>query len=655
MSKFPQVNNKNELDTLLTQIHDGVENKGKWLTRDVKLIKKSSCLTRIIKISLNIFPGDRFKKIRAHNTAQGLAAFCLENKHLIDQSISQKACAILDLLKEKTKKSRKKICYAQEIEKAKAQIRALVTNSQTSQKPIGQVFLTPESQDFRNISEAENLVIDLKITPEQENEIKKAVEASSAIKNITFSPAAAKENESLVKFIKSKPTIKFHIDENLSKDKKEQTQPEPTSPQPEPIRTIPLAMLTADSQDFASIAATENLVIDFKLTAEQENQIKKVIETSSAIKKVIFSPTAAKENESLMQFVQDKPTIKLLIDEQLSSDTSFFLIGNRYSSDVLSKKNADIMLSQLQSRIGQIETLHLEAQYNSEQEKKLADLILQAPKLTKFRFAPGRAGNLLLQALSHKKTLSTVTAYGCDQWIKTLSQSHPTLKNLSIIPGGTLNLSEEGIKDLEKFSEIKKFFIADSFFFEGREEMVAKTVLKFKNLKMLSLCRDDIFLKAYVDLVENESKISGLKLLFCKDTLKHLTTLADKKCTIDKIYLSLFHETPDLLLPVLARLSPKKLNINHCNMTHEEYKKLEQLTSLEELHTHYPSNGGEYEIIEKLLAKLPKLKKVIFFPTMCTAKFSEGHAIRTESNSLLAHEQKKLQAKFPHLDIQAIR
>lgn len=563
MVKFPELKDKLGLEILLKDTHEGI-NKGKWLTQDITLITKSPRFIRFVKILFNIFPGDRFKKIRAHNAAKSFSSLCSMHKEWIDQSISQKACTILDLLKEKTKESGKKALYSLEIEKAKKQIQALI------------------------------------IEPPLEN-----------------SP--------------------------------------PQNKKPSTANVI----LTAETQDFESLLETENLVIDLKLTPEQENKIKTAIETSQSIEKVIFSPSAAKENDSLVKFVKSKKNVKLIIDEELAPGSKYFYLKNRYSSRVLSKENVDTMLAQLQPKIEQVECLDLGTSITQEQEKKLAELILKAPKLDRFFITLLYAcrGNSLLPALAQKK-LTSVTSLGCDEWIKTLTNSIPTLKELSIIDSSYSHLSEDGIKELEKFSELETFGLCDPFHFKKNLATLAQTLLKLTQLQKISLGRDRHFLKVYANALEYNSKVPSLYLQYCEDFVEPLKMLADKRCTIDEIYITFVLDDESDPLPTLTLFPLKKLQMRGKNLTHEDYKKLEVMTTMEELRIHYPCNGGEYETIEKLLKKLPNLKKVVFYSSLGMHLNYSGattYSIHTKGNSLLPHEQKKLQETFPKLKIHAKR
>ncbi|PJD95669.1 MAG: hypothetical protein CK425_08175 [Parachlamydia sp.] len=661
MPNFPVIKNQTELNNHLGKIKLDMEDKHKWLTRDIISAKKDSTFFRLIKKILNIFPGDRFAKVRPDNVARGLVAFCKQpqNQPWIDKDIASLACTILDLLQNKTKKAKKSAVYKQEIEKAKSEILALVKKgtNQPSKTQMIEISGTPNKidellQDFsKKIENADEIHIAEPLTPEQEKIVKDAITQSATVKKVVVSPKVLVTNKDFVDALSLNQKLELKIDPLASSSAKTVE----ISGAPDKIDEL--------LQDFSKkIENADEIHIAEPLTPEQEKIVKNAINQSATVKKVVISPEVAKTNKKWIDALKLSRKFIILTDSHLSKDQRQFYLGKSNSSKVLRGAPVTELLKKLAEHIDDLEDIEIVAELTLEQEEELARLIAKASKLQTviaefdcIQPEGVKSGAKLLEAICSKKGLKEVSCPASDQWISTLIQHPETIETLHIQPdfiNRKPSLTPEGIQKLAVCPNLKTISLAYPHWLRQEMTPVVQAFAQLPHLEKLKLEHDKKFLKSLPDVIETFPCLSKLELFFCDPPVEALDRLSLKKTKIEEIAID-YLDIPDKkkLFTVLSRFNLKKFTLKRCNLNYEDYKDLERLTSLEELTIHYPCDGNEVGTIEKLLKKLPALKKVKFYPTEGLITHAYQFTVSRHGNSLLPHEIDKLQKIFAGRDL----
>lgn len=639
MPNFPLIKNQGELNQHLEKIKVDLANKQKWLTRTITSSKKDSSFFRLIKKILNLFPGDRFAKVRADNVARGMVAFCKQQQshQWIDNDIASLACEVLDLLQDKTKNSKKSAVYKQEIENAKKEILALVIkgsenkgrdqsdNSQKIENPGPPSKIDELLQDFsKKIEKAQEIHTTEPLTTEQEKIAKGALDQSSKKDN--------SQSDNSQTIVISGPPSK--IDELL--------------------------------QDFSKkIETAKEIHITEPLAAVQEKIVKEALDRSSAVKKVVVSPEVFAKNKKFIDLLNLNINLVVLTDSHLSKEQRRFYFGKSNSGIILQGAGVNKLLKKLAQHIEEVEEIEIEAVLTSEQEGELADLIAKAPKLQTVKAEYELDGleregeNRLVEAICSKKGLKEVSCFGGDQWLSLLAEHPETIETLHIHHNNNNGfglVTPEGIQKLAACPNLKKISLSHpDWFIDTKNPLGVQAFVQLPHLEKLKLDSYGIeFLKLLPDVIENSPCLSKLELFFLdKSPIEALDKLSFKKTKIDEIAITFGPDELDKkkLFDALSRFNLRKLTLRFFDLDYEDYKDLERLTSLEELTIHYPCDGNEVGTIEKLLKKLSSLKKVKFYPTQGFIKHSAKFATHIHGNSLLPHELSKLQKLFEGRDL----
>jgi len=744
MPTFPQIKSQAELNHHLVNLKADMKDRRKWLTREMKSVKKDSIFSRLIKKIFNLFPGDRFAKVRANNVAHGMAEFCKHSQHVqwIDNDIALLACAVLDLLQDKIKNAKKRTTYSQEIEKAKKEILALV-KKESEKKDFSQtVDISGTSseidlflQDFsKKIATAKEIHITAPLTSAQEKIVKDAINQSTTIEKVVVSPEVFAENKDLVDIlnIKGKLEVKttpslFEISGPSSKiemllhdfsKKIERVKviyiTEPLTPEQEKIvkdaidqsTTIEKVVVSPNVhaenraltnildlrgklnvteslqpqpveisgtsneidlllQDFSKkIENAKEILITDPLTSAQEKIIKNVLDKSSTIKKMKVSPEVSKGNKKFIDSLKLSRKLLVITDSNLSKDHRQFNFINPSSSTVAQGDQVSKLLKKLAEHIEKLEDLDVVAELTSTQEDELVDLIAKASNLQKVTVdfecvlgqgLKGGEGYKLAEAICNKKGLKEVSCPVDDLLFSMLAQNPETLEILHMQPNRLKRdkpiLTAEGIQKLVACPQLKTISLSRPHWYINEKDSVVKALAELPHLEKLKLDCDKDFLSFLSDDIEAFPCLSKLELFVSEFSNEALDKLSLKKSKIEEIEIHYTKIDKKKMFESLSRFNLKKFTLANRNLNYEDYRDLEKLNTLEELTIHYPSDGNAVETIERLIKKLPSLKKVTFHPSQGAIRHCYKYATITQGNSLLPHEISKLQKTFEGRDL----
>lgn len=416
--------------------------------------------------------------------------------------------------------------------------------------------------------------------------------------------------------------------------------------------------------------SVEEIVLSHRLNSSQEQKFVELIDNSTNLRKVTVNTRVTESNSKVIQAIESKGIEIIITAAESKQELPSFVKDRKVTFEWNSKDLAknDQALEYFEQHLEEVEEIELGNTLNPKQAQRLAQLIQESDKLKSIKATLINAldEKSLNEAITTKNGLETVQCQGSNQSLADIATHNPEVKELALI----LNcepITLQGTENLLKLSELVHLFLhfPEALFDKEGLKKFFSSAEKLSHLTTLSLQGDNP-----IDLLAEHSdqfkQLKRLNLTHCKDFLDPLERLSKANSNISIITItnsSYFKEEvgktsgrKQHLWQILRDFNLKKLTLKGFHFDFQDYIALGKLKNLEKLQLSYPSDGGAFETIKKLINDLPNLKKIVFF---ANAGKRHGFDCKDEivigRTSLPPHEQQKLQEIFQARNIEIVR